>query len=194
MRISSFGAGVATAALLTLSTAGPAFADVVVISGSGSGADEAPGPGEEGATVEGEFTIDTETGSITYTATVAGNSEAVAAAHIHEAPEGVAGPVVVPLDAAAINAGTQASTTADPALAAEIAESPENYYLNVHSASYPAGFARGQLDDAAPSSVPAGDGSSAGGSSVLVGMALLGAGAGAVALGVARRRRGGAAA
>jgi hypothetical protein len=192
VRISILGAGVATAALVLLSTAGPAFADEVKITGSGSGAQEVPGPGEDGATVEGDFVIDTETGTITYTVTVDGNSEQVAGAHIHEAPVGVAGDVVVPLDDAAVNAGSQATATADAALAAEIAESPEEYYLNVHSESFPAGFARAQLEHAEPSSVPAGDGSSAGGASTLVGVALLGAGAGAVALAVVRRRRGGA--
>ena len=191
MRASRLGAGVAAAALFLLSTAGPALADQVMITGSGSGAEEVPNPGENDATVEGSFTIDTETGAIRYTVTVAGNDEDVAAAHIHRAPRGQAGDVVIPLDHAAINAGSQATVTADPNLAQEIAESPENFYLNVHSASFPAGFARAQLDDAAPTSVPAGDGSSAGDVPALVGAGLLIAGAGAVALGVARRRHGG---
>ena len=189
MRTSSLGAGLATAALLVLSTAGPALADEVRVTGSGSGAQEVPGPGEGDATVKGKVTIDTDTGTISYTVTVDGNDEEVAAAHIHQAPKGKAGDVVVPLDAAAINAGSAATTKAAPDLAQKIAESPENYYLNVHSKSFPAGFARAQLEDAAPGSVPAGDGSSARDFSVLVGAGLVTAGAGAVALGVARRRR-----
>lgn len=188
MRTARLGAAAATAAALLLLGAGPAHADVINITGSGSGADEAPGPGEEGATIEGDLTIDTETGEITYTVSVAGNAEDVAAAHIHEAPEGTAGPVVVPLDEAAVMAGSEATVTADPALAAEIAASPENYYLNAHSASFPDGFARGQLEDTAPSSVPAGDGSSAPGTPLLFGAGLLVVGAGAVAVGVVRRR------
>lgn len=194
LRTSSLGAGLATAALLVLSTAGPALADEVRITGSGSGAEEVPGPGEDDATVEGDLTIDTDTGTITYTVTVDGNSEQVAAAHIHEAPKGKAGDVVVPLDAAAINAGSEATTEVDAELAQEIAESPEDYYLNVHSKSFPAGFARAQLEDAAPGSVPTGDGSSARDFSALVGAGLVTAGAGAVVLGVARRRRGDASA
>ena len=158
-----------------------------MLTGSGSGADEAPGPGEDGATIEGDVSIDTDTGVVTYTVSVAGNSEDVAAAHIHEAPVGTAGPVVVPLDAAAVMAGSQATVTVEPALAAEIAAAPENYYLNAHSASFPNGFARGQLDDSAPSSVPAGDGSSAAGTPFLLVGAVLVAGVGAVALGLTRR-------
>lgn len=188
MRTSRLGAALSTATVLLLLAAAPAYAEVVVLTGSGSGADEVPGPGEEGATIEGDVTIDTDTGVITYTVSVAGNSEDVAAAHIHEAPAGVAGPVAVPLDTAAVVAGTSATTTVDPALAAEIAASPENYYLNAHSATFPAGFARGQLDDTAPSSVPAGDGSSAAGTPVLVAAGLLVVGVGVGAVGMARRR------
>lgn len=189
MRTSRLGTALAAAAAVLLLSAGPAHADEVTVTGSGSGADEAPGPGEDGATIEGDLVIDTESGVITYTVSVAGNAEDVAAAHIHEAPAGTAGPVVVPLDAAAVMAGTQATATVDPALAAEIAASPADYYLNAHSASFPDGFARGQLEDAAPSSVPAGDGSSTTNLPVVVGALLLGAGAMVVGAGVVRRRR-----
>lgn len=189
MRASRLGASLAGAALLVLFGAGPALAEEVRLTASGSGEEEVP-PGEPGATVEGEFTIDTESGSITYTVTVAGNSEEVAAAHIHKAPPGQAGDVVVPLDPAAINAGTEATTTADPAIAAEIANSPEQYYVNVHSPSFQPGFARGQLEASAPGSVPSGDGSSASNLPALIGLGLVAAGTGAVALGMARRRGG----
>ena len=188
MRTSRLGAAAAAAAALLLLGAGPAQAEEVMLSGSGSGAEEVPDAGENGATITGELTVDTDTGVITYTVSVAGNSEDVAAAHIHEAPKGTAGPVVVPLDAAAVMAGRQATATVDPAVAAKIAASPENFYLNAHSASFPGGFARGQLADTAPSSVPAGDGSSADGTSLFLAAGLLAAGAGAVAVGIARRR------
>lgn len=188
MRAFRIGVSVTGAALLVLFSAGPALADQVQLTGSGSGADEVPDPGEEGATIEADMTIDTETGAITYTVTLSGNSEEAAAAHIHRAPPGQAGDVVVPLDPAAINAGTEASTTAEPALAAEIAESPGGFYVNVHSPSFPGGFARAQLEAAAPGSVPAGDGSSASNLPVLLGVGLAVAGVAAVTVGLARRR------
>ncbi len=190
MRVLRPVVGAAGAVLLILFTAAPALAAEVRVTGSGSGAEEAPDPGEEGATIEADMTIDTETGSITYTVTVAGNSEEAAAAHIHEAPPGEAGDVVVPLDPAAINAGEQATAEAEPAIAAAIAENPGNYYVNVHSESFPGGFARAQLEAAAPGSVPGGDGSSASAVPGLIGAGLLVAGLGAIALGVARRRGG----
>jgi hypothetical protein len=187
MRAFRIAAGIAGAALLVLFSAGPALADQVRVTGSGSGAEEAPDPGEDGATIEADMTIDTETGAITYTITLAGNAEDAAAAHIHRAPPGQAGDVVVPLDPAAINAGEEASATADPALAAEIAGTPGEFYVNVHSESFPGGFARAQLEAAAPGSVPTGDGSSASNIPALVGVGLVIAGVGAVAVGLARR-------
>ena len=190
MRAFRIGAGIVGAALVVLFSAGPALADQVRLTGSGSGAEEVPEPGEEGATIEVDMTIDSGTGAITYTVTLAGNSEDAAAAHIHRAPAGQAGDVVVPLDPAAINAGEEATATADPALAAEIAESPGEFYVNVHSASFPGGFARAQLEAAAPGSVPAGDGSSASSLPALVGVGLAIAGVAAVTVGLARRRRG----
>lgn len=188
MRTARLGGALATAAVMLLLGAGPAAAEEVTLTASGSGAEEAPGPGEEGATIRGEVMVDTTTGVITYTVSVAGNSEPVAAAHIHQAPRGTAGPVAVPLDTAAVQAGTQATVTVDPAVAAAIAATPENYYLNAHSPSFPNGFARGQLRDASPGSVAAGDGSSTADARLLLGAGLLVAGAGAVTVGMLRRR------
>jgi hypothetical protein len=188
MRASRLGSALVGAALLVLFSAGPALADQVRITGSGSGAEEAPDPGEDGATIQADFTIDTESGQITYTVSVAGNSEQAAASHIHRAPPGEAGDVVVELDPAAVNAGTEATAKVDPDVAAEIVASPGDFYVNAHSASFPGGFARAQLEAAGPTSVPTGDGSSASGLPALIGVGLVLAGVGAVALGLARRR------
>ena len=64
------------------------------------------------------------------------------AAHIHKAPAGKAGPVVVPLGAAYKAKGC---TTAAKAVVTAIEASPNAYYVNVHTAKYPAGAIRGQL-------------------------------------------------
>lgn len=190
MRRSAIGAAIATAALLVV-PATPAFAAEVLVTGSGSGAQEVPaGSGEEGTTLESEFIIDTETGEITYTVMVTGNDEELTAGHIHRGVEGENGDVVVPLDTAAVVAGTEATATVEPELAQEIAENPEQFYANVHSPSFPppTGNARAQLEAGTPTSVPAGDGSSALGSGQLLGLGLLVAGGGALALAAVRRR------
>jgi len=71
--------------------------------------------------------------------------------HIHKAPFGVNGPVVVPLFTTAVPvtvtaiAGTVNSV--DPALVKDIANSPESFYANLHTAQFPGGAVRGQLFD-----------------------------------------------
>jgi len=68
-----------------------------------------------------------------------------AAAHIHEAPAGQNGPVVVPLappDATGLAAGC---VSVDLALISAIRGNPANYYVNVHTTDFPGGALRGQL-------------------------------------------------
>ncbi|WP_284349565.1 CHRD domain-containing protein [Roseisolibacter agri] len=69
------------------------------------------------------------------------------AAHIHRAPAGVRGGIVVtltPPDASGRSVGC--TTSADRALLKEILASPESFYVNVHTGEFPQGAVRGQLD------------------------------------------------
>jgi hypothetical protein len=65
-------------------------------------------------------------------------------AHIHQAPKGVNGPIVVPLTPPI--GGSSADCATVPAdLGSAIVDSPENYYVNVHTTVFPMGAIRGQL-------------------------------------------------
>jgi hypothetical protein len=69
------------------------------------------------------------------------------AAHIHRAPEGENGDIVVPLTApSAGNPGAFGGCkNVNANLLARIAANPSNYYVNVHNRRFPDGAVRGQL-------------------------------------------------
>ena len=82
-------------------------------------------------------------------------------AHIHVGNASTAGGIVVPFfdihtadraldarhDQLESKSRTDGCVTADPALLAQIAANPGNYYVNLHNARFPAGSMRGQLSD-----------------------------------------------
>lgn len=136
-----------------------ASADTASLSASGNGTQEVP-PAAASDSMAATVDIDPQAGTITYTVSFQGSEPAVAA-HIHKGEAGVSGPVVVPLDEAVVNASGTATVTVDKSLAAAIVAAPGDYYVNVHTASYPAGAARGQLGAGAgtvPTAVNAGTG------------------------------------
>ena len=126
----------------------------VLAFGGGAAASAAPSipvnNGQETTGAEGgahgffSYTIDGD--QFCYTLEIEGLTAPTVAAHVHVAPRKVAGPIVVPLvvpNEATFE--TEGCTTADPALLAAIAENPRDYYVNVHTPTYPGGEVRGQL-------------------------------------------------
>ena len=145
--------------LLVAGGALPASAATVTLSGSGSGADQSPAASASD-TVSASFDVDAAAGTLTYTIAFKG-TEPATMAHIHKGAAGTNGDVVVPFDAAVVNAGGTATVTVDKALLDAIVADPGGYYVNVHTATYPKGAARGQLTTGsgkAPSAVSAGTG------------------------------------
>ena len=66
-------------------------------------------------------------------------------AHIHNAPAGANGPVVVDFTQFIKGNSIRGCVTVNPNLLQAIRSSPANYYVNVHSEEIPSGALRGQL-------------------------------------------------
>lgn len=97
----------------------------------------------------GSFSATIEGRKFCYGLTVADIGTPVAA-HVHEGGPDVNGPVVITLTPPA-NGDPGASSgcvTISRRLAADILAHPHQYYVNVHTASFPGGAVRGQLFDA----------------------------------------------
>ncbi len=71
------------------------------------------------------------------------------ATHLHKAPEGVAGPVVIGLIPPTSGFSSDC-VSADRDLIRDILRTPSDYYVNVHNADFPAGAVRGQLSREQP--------------------------------------------
>lgn len=152
-RLRKLSAIVAMAATLSLVMGiGVVAAAHTTLTVSLSGSEEVPQPGDPNGKGSGTVSLYPSTNNPT------GNNvcyelklQAIgtpAAAHIHEAPDGVAGPVVVDLEIAdADRKGNRLSNcvTVDQEIVNEILAGPGGYYVNVHTEAFPGGAIRGQL-------------------------------------------------
>jgi hypothetical protein len=109
-----------------------------------SGAEEVP-PADPDGTGSALITLNVGRATVCWELTVA-NIQPATAAHIHKAPAGANGGVVVPLSPPT-SGSSSGCTTANPALIQDIIDNPEQYYVNVHNAEFPGGAVRGQLSN-----------------------------------------------
>ena len=120
------------------------------LSTSMTGAQEAPGPGDVDATGSVDLRLNQGQRRICFDIDWANIDGTVFAAHIHQAPPGVPGPIVVPLFEGSFAGTDETSGCVDVerALVKAIRQDPGAYYVNVHSQpDFPAGAIRGQLSN-----------------------------------------------
>lgn len=108
-----------------------------------TGGEEVPGPGDPNGFGFAHITINHETNMLCSHLTV-GNIAPPTMAHIHKAPVGVAGPVVVTLPTPT-DGSESGCVSVDHSLLTDIDNNPSMYYVNVHNDPYPSGAVRGQL-------------------------------------------------
>jgi hypothetical protein len=137
------------ASLALVSSAGLASAATTTLTTTMTGAEERPGPGDPNG--KGWISLEVDpNGTICYVAKIQAIGRTIADAHIHRAPAGSPGGVVVPLhpnDADRTGNMYSHCVTTTPELAAAIVADPSAYYVNWHTPAYPPGAIRGQLGD-----------------------------------------------
>lgn len=132
--------------VLAAPSARPTFA-IQELTATLAGSNETKG-GAPSGTGTSTVKLDTTKNEACFDIQVASITLPAAAAHIHEAPAGADGPVVVPLTAPDASGKASGCTPVDAALVGRIAANPANFYVNVHTSDFPAGAVRGQLSGA----------------------------------------------
>jgi hypothetical protein len=129
------------ALLAALSVPSMAAAKTVTLAATLNGANETAG-GKAGGS--GSFTaqVDADAGDLCYTLAVDGIGEPTAA-HIHSGAAGTDGGPVTAVEIT--GADLDECVALEPDTLAAIVAAPGNYYVNVHTAEFPAGAVRGQL-------------------------------------------------
>ncbi len=129
--------------LLVLTTTAFAFGGAPLVA-TLSGANEVPA-GDPDATGSATITLNPGHSTVCWDITISNVTLPATGAHIHVAPAGVAGPIVVPFTPPNASGVSSGCKTVDRDLIQNILTSPESYYVNVHTTQFPAGAARGQL-------------------------------------------------
>ncbi|HVQ09815.1 MAG TPA: CHRD domain-containing protein [Allosphingosinicella sp.] len=142
MRASIFGVG-ATLLLLTGCMAGPGN-QRATLAVTMNGIQEVPGPGDPDGSGTVEVRVVPATGEVCWNLYARG-IDAATAAHLHRGAAGVAGPPVLILTTPDAAGRSQGCATVDQALARQLSLRAHDFYVNVHTASHPAGAIRGQL-------------------------------------------------
>lgn len=109
-----------------------------------SGTVERP-PGDPDGAGTATVRIRRDAGLFCYRFTVRSIQLPSVGAHIHRAATGVAGPIVIPLDAPGDSGTSSGCVTVDGALLDEVTANPAGFYANVHTREFPAGAVRAQL-------------------------------------------------
>lgn len=131
-----------------LMSAGAVLAATTTLTAALKGGSAETPVGDPDGSGTASITIDPVTRQVCWNITVTNIAPAVAS-HIHAGAAGVSGGVVVPLDIAGFTGSTTGCAAAPAAADLQaILANPAGFYVNVHTADFPAGAVRGQLSAA----------------------------------------------
>jgi hypothetical protein len=107
-----------------------------------------PDAGDLDGTGTATVTFNRGLGEVCFDVSVEGIELPVTMAHIHGAPAGTNGPIVVGFIMTPDDDGDfSGCVLADRELVKEITKNPSDFYVNVHNGEFPGGALRGQLGD-----------------------------------------------
>jgi len=109
-----------------------------------TGVQAVPGPGDPAMTGRGQVRVNTRTGELCWDIYARGGT-AASAAQIRRGAAGSTGPVAVQLSPPDAAGHSQGCATLDAGTVRAMSVQPYNFYVNVDSAAFPNGAARGQL-------------------------------------------------
>lgn len=138
-------------AAVLLATTAIALANGRPLTTTLTGAQEVPaGVGDANGTGTAELTLNAGQEDVCYELTWQNLDGTVQRAHVHEAPAGVNGPIVVSLFEGQSFSGTGSATGCDLGDATRdeikrILADPSGFYVNIHDSVRPGGAIRGQL-------------------------------------------------
>ena len=110
-----------------------------------TGEAEVPVTGDPDGTGTATIMLFPSSSEVCWEIEVSGITLPASAAHIHEAPAGSPGGVVVTLSAPDESGSASGCTSVDREQIVDILQDPDEYYVNVHNSDYPGGALRGQL-------------------------------------------------
>ena len=109
-----------------------------------SGIQEIPGPGDPDGNGTVEIRVTPASSSVCWNL-YARQVDPATAAHIHRGGAGAAGPPVLTLTRPDANGRSQGCAQVDQELARQMVLAAQDFYVNVHTETHPAGAIRGQL-------------------------------------------------
>lgn len=106
----------------------------------------ATNPGDPDGVGTAVLTMNAGQRAVCWSLTAANIALPATASHIHRAPDGVAGPIVLGLSAPGANGHSSGcANDVDRDLIVDIFNNPDSYYVNVHTTEHPPGAIRSQL-------------------------------------------------
>jgi hypothetical protein len=132
---------------LTSATVSAARPNVTVFDMVLTGAEEVSPPGDPDGIGFARVILDEGSSTICIVSRVRNVALPLTLAHIHRAPRGQNGPVVVDFTSLINNDRVRGCVSASSELITRIKNNPGNYYVNIHNAEFRPGAVRGQLGE-----------------------------------------------